>query len=124
MRKKLSLVSLILILALFAGCVSVDKKTSTAIGLKITKDVFISVGKTAKRLSVNGILSRNDYEIVESAYRNGRNALIDAKAVWDDMVVMNSFDNSERYGELILRVVKLTETIETIVRKYTDREDN
>lgn len=125
MRKTLSLV--LLILALFVGCigcVSIDKRTSTAIGLKVTKDVFVSAGKTAKKLYISGVLNEDDRKIAESAYRDGRNALIDAKAVWDNMVEMNSLNNSERYSELILRVAKFTETMEIIIRKYIDKEGN
>lgn len=123
--KQFRLVSIMLcivVVLMVSGCGTLSKKKETAIGLNTARSVLVIAGKTTKALCANNVLSENECVIAESAYRDGRSALIEAKAVWDEMVVIDSFDNNTRYNELIMRVVRLTATIETIINKYKENK--
>ena len=111
--------ALYVIIALSA-CTNTDKRVTSAIGLKTTKDVFIATAKTAKRLCEQGVLSANDCALAESSYEEGRQLLISAKAVWDNMVTTDSFDANSSYNELVISVVNLTANMETIIRKVSE----
>jgi len=109
------------------GSPNPDKRVTSAIKLKATKDIFIATATTAKRLCEQGILSIDDCETAEIAYMEGKEALISAKEIWDVLVGMDNMDiinekffiNGEHvsYDDLIMSAVKFTAMIETIIRK-------
>ncbi len=118
----ISFIALCLIMALSActfdiGSPNADKRITSAIKLKATKDIFIATATSAKRLCEQGILSEDDCETAEIAYMEGKDVLIAAKEVWDGMLTIDSFDNTDKYDELIILTVKFTTIIETIIRK-------
>ncbi len=116
-RKTVLLYMAVCVAMALQACINTDKRVTSAIGLKTTKDVFIATAKTAKRLCEQGVLSDNDCATIESTYTQGRVLLISAKAVWDGMVTMDSFDANSSYNELIISVVNLTANMEAIIRK-------
>lgn len=117
--------TILAVIALFgflfvAGCISSDKKKSSGIGLYTAEQMFVSAGRASKRLCESGNLSKIDCETAESAYSDGREVLIRAKAVWDIMVEADSFKSNTEYEALLIELADLTVTIEEIVRKYKE----
>jgi len=98
------------------GC-SIGQKKQSAIGLKTTKDTLVSVATAAKRLCENGTLGENECKQIEDIYTQGRGLLIEAKAAWDVMVDLDSFDNRAKYENLIAQVTHLAGRIEGLIRE-------
>ena len=99
------------------GCQNPDKRVTTAIGLKTTKDVLVSTATAAKRLCEQGVISEGDCATIQELYTEGRKALVDAKTIWDVMAATDSFDNNKNYNDLIMAVARITAVIENAIRK-------
>ena len=123
--KQKHLVSILFIICLYstcalmviAGCQNTDRRVTSAIGLKTTKDIFIATATTAKRLCEQGVLSESDCATIESSYTRGRQLLLDAKILWDSMVLTDTFHSNEDYDELLMAVTRITAVIENTIRK-------
>jgi hypothetical protein len=108
---------LILIMVGCAGSGSIRK--DTGIGLLSIRNVFVNIAIKADELCVSGVISREDCVIINDAYLRGDLALAQAKVIWDHMVLIDSFHSNQDYDNLLIEMLKLTITIENIVRKYT-----
>jgi hypothetical protein len=95
-----------------------DTKTSTGITLKATKDVFITTATTAKRLCESGVIKEEDCFAIKEAYEDGREMLINAKALWDGMVAIDDFAQNKKYESILVEVSRMAAVIENIIRKY------
>jgi len=104
--------------AMIVGCKSMDTKTSTGITLKATKDVFIATATTAKRLCESGAINEADCHAIRDAYADGREMLIQAKALWDGMVAINDFAQNKQYEDMLIEISRMAAVIEGVIREY------
>lgn len=107
---------LLIILTVMVGC-STSTKKNTGIALLTTKNIFVASATTAKRLCEQGVLSEQDCKEIEIIYARGREVLIEAKEVWDTMVMLDNFEANQDYSNLISKVARFTGVIETIIRR-------
>ena len=128
MKSKLSQIVLCFVVfvvcaLMIAGCGNMDKKTSSGITLKATKDVFVTTARSAKKLIDNGVIKGADAYAVKDAYEDGREMLIQAKALWDNMVALDSYMNMREYENALIEVSRMAATIEDIIREYDSKKN-
>lgn len=125
-KSKLNLFALIVLVCIvFAsiGCETLPAKKSSAIGLKAAKDVLIATARPAKQLCISGVIETEDCDKIRTAYTQGTELLLEAKSLWDLMVLADDFRANEDYGDMILKIADLTGVIESIVIKYTTESE-
>lgn len=111
---------LVIFLLTSVGCETLPAKKLSAIGLKAAKDVLIATARPAKQLCIAGVIDPEDCDKIRGAYTQGTELLIEAKSLWDLMVLADDFRTNEDYGDMVLKIAELTGVIESIVIKYTN----
>lgn len=116
MKKIYSLPVLILLL-ISISCGTVTKK-NIDVGLLITEDVLASTAIVIERLCEAGIVSDDDCLEMQRMYSQARTLLNESKALWDHMILIDSFVETKDYHNLITEIIQLTVEIAIIVQKY------
>ena len=116
MKRKYLLPILILFL-ISIGC-STSTKKNIGIALLTTEDVLVSTATAAKRLCEAGVVSDDDCLAMQRMYSRARMLLIESKAMWDRMVLIDSFVETKYYENLIIEITQLTIDIAIIVQSH------